>query len=329
MVWILTALTILADLPLLTPDEPIVSKVNAGEILMFRLNVPSGQRTMVTLLPLDGDVDLFISLPAEIPISKTPFKSINPALHIEQVALPKQMKQAEAIVSVFGATESKFVLTVNFTSRSVTLEPKREYLMEIQWQEIAFSEEFFLGALTVANKTATWYELNIKCIGFEEGKTNLPSSFVLGPKGKRYLGWVALTPKSRIVVTFQRTPKADAFLVADCVSRLAAGVAISPEIDIAIEDLMPNLRPLLSVAQALREGDWKRAGSLLIATLRSNPQTLTALHAFLQRTGIRLPKDILGNKIASGFGAISAVISAMAAINLPKREQVTIFVSAN
>ncbi|MCS7264357.1 MAG: hypothetical protein NZ805_05955 [Armatimonadetes bacterium] len=327
MIWMLTVFAIVfTDLPVLMPNEPVIGKVGAGETLKFRLTIPQGQRAMVTLLPLDGDADLFVSLPAEVPISKTPFKSNNPALHVERVALPKQVNQEEGIVSVFGATESKFVLNVNFTSRSVIFEPKRLVLTEIQWQEIAFSEDNFLGALTIANKTSTWYEVSVKSLGFDECKIHMPSSFVLGPKGKRYLGWVSLKPNSRIVVTFQRTPKADAFLIADCVSRLVAGVAISPEIDIAIDDLMPKIQPLLSVAQALREGDWKRASVLLMANLRSNPQTLTSLHAFLQRTGIRLPKDIFGSRIASGFGAISAAVSAMAAVNLPKREQVTIFV---
>ncbi len=327
MVWAIFALLgWFAELPVLKPYEPAVGKVAKGEVLKFRLTVPSGQRASVMLLPLEGDADLFVSLPPEISMGETPFKSVNPALQVERILLPKQKKTAEATVFVSGKSETQFVLAAKLTERTVAFDSIPTILTEIQWQEVDFSSDAFLGTLTVGNKTATWYEVTVKLVGFERGKVNLPSSFVLGPKGKRYLGWVALTPNSRITVTFQRTPKADAFLVADCVSRLVAGVAISPEIDIAVDDLMPHLRPLLSVAQGLREGDWKRAGSLLMTTLRSNPQTLTALHTFLQRTGVRLPRDVLGSKIASGFGAISAVVSAMAAINLPKNEQVRIFV---
>ncbi len=327
MVWLLVALTtILADFIPLMPGEPVVNKVGAGETLQFQAVVPEGKRATITLVPLNGDADLIVSLISEVPTGKATFKSANPALQIEWVSIPKHKKQIEVKISVLGITETQFVLFLGFTERSVAIEPRQTSLMEIQWQEVAFADDTFLGALTIANKTATWYEVTIKPLGFEKGKANFPSSFVLGPKGKRYLGWIALTPKSKIMVTFQRTSKADAFLVADCVSRLVAGVSISPEVDIAIDDLMPNLRPLLSVAHALREGDWKRASVSLVTILRSNPQTLTALHTFLQRVGVRLPRDVLGNRIASGFGAISAAISVMAVIKLPTQEQVTVTV---
>jgi len=327
MVWVLMAtLMTLGDLPTLKPNEPVMGKVAAGESLKFRITVPAGQRSIVTLFPLDGDADLFVSLPSKTPAEKTPFKSTNPALQTECVMLPKQLKQTQLEVSVLGITETRFVLAVNLTEKSAVVEPARTVLAEIQWQEVAFSENHFLGALTVANKTTTWYEVTVKAAGVDPSKVSLPSSFVLGPKGKRYLGWVALTPNTRIVISFQRTPKADAFLIADCVSRVASGVAISPEIDIAVDDLMPHLRPLFPVGQALREGDWKRAGALLVTTLRRNPKTLTALHAFLQRTGVRLPRDVLGSRIASGFGAISAIISAVSSVNLPKQEQVVLTV---
>lgn len=327
MLWMLVAtLMALSDLPTLKSDKPFLGKVAAGENLKFHLTIPSGRRAIVTLIPLNGDADLSVSLISEIPASKTLFKSASPALQIERLMLPRQVKQTEAEISISGVTETQFVLVVNWTDRRVVVEPAKTVLAEIQWQEVAFSEDTFLGALTVANKTATWYEVNVKAVGLDEGKVSLPTSFVLGPKGQRYLGWVALTSKSRIIVTFRRTPKADAFLVADCVSRVVSGVAISPEIEVAVDDLMPYLQTLLPVGQALREGDWKRAGTLLVATLRRNPQTLTALHAFLQRTGVRLPRDVLGNRVASGFGAISAIISAASAVNLPKQEQVVITV---
>lgn len=327
MVWALAMVLLALGEPFaLTPQEPVVGKVAAGETLKFRLTVPAGQRAALTLVPLDGDADLVVTLPPRTSASKSPLKSANPALQIERVALPSQPKQVDAEVSVIGVTETQFVLALRWTDRKVVVEPAKTLLAELQWQEVAFSGNAFLGALTVANKAATWYEVSVKVVGEDAKKVSLPASFLLGPKGKRYLGWVSLTPKSRIVVTFQRTQKADAFLVADCVSRVVTGVAISPEIDVAVDDLMPHLRPLLPVGQALREGDWKRAGSLLASALRRNPQTLTALHAFLQRTGVRLPRDVLGSRVASGFGAVSAVIAAASSVNLPKREQVVLSV---
>jgi len=330
MVWLLVTLGLIWGLSSepenLTAHKPIVGKVSAGETLKFKLTLPKGQRTSVTLMPLDGDADLFVLLPPSASISQTPFKSTNVALQVERVILPAQTKETEAIVCVVGATETQFVLSARWTKHKFAVEPSKTFLAEIEWQEVSFSESAILGALTVANKTPTWFEVTVKPVGIDASKVSLPASFVLGPKGRRYLGWIALKPDSQIVVTFQRTPKADAFLIADCVSRLVAGVGISPEIDIAIDDLMPNLKPLLAVAQPLREGDWKRAGAMLIATLRRSPQTLTALHNFLQRTGIRMPRDVFGSRIASGFGAISAVISAMSAINLPKQERVILTV---
>jgi len=330
MVWLLVTLGLIWGLSgepeNLTEHKLIVGKVSAGETLKFKLTLPKSQRTSVTLMPLDGDADLFVLLPPTTSISQTPFKSKNVALQVERVILPAQPKEAEAVACVVGATETRFVLLVCRTKHKFIVEPSKTVLADIEWQEVSFSENTILGALTVANKTPTWFEVTVKPVGIDVSKVGLPISFVLGPRGKRYLGWVALTPDSQVIVTFQRTPKADAFLVADCVSRLVAGVGISPEIDIAIDDLMPNLKPLLAVAQPLREGDWKRAGAMLIATLRRSPQTLTALHNFLQRTGIRLPRDVFGSRIVSGFGAISAVISAMSAINLPKQERVVLTV---
>jgi len=330
MLWLLVTLGLMSCLgsegETLTVREPVVGKISAGETLKFRLTLPKGQRTSVTLMPLDGDADLFVLLPPITSINQTPFKSTNVALQVERVILPAQPKETEAAVCVVGVTETQFVLSVRWTKHKFAVEPSKTALADIEWQEVSFSESAILGALTVANKTPTWFEVTVKSVGIDASKMNLPASFVLGPKGKRYLGWVALKPDSQVVVTFQRTPKADAFLIADCVSRLVAGIGISPEIDIAIDDLMPNLKPLLAVAQPLREGDWKRAGTMLIATLRRSPQTLTALHNFLQRTGIRLPRDVFGSRIASGFGAISAVISAMSAINLPKQERIVLTV---
>lgn len=328
MLWLIAALVLALNpsegAQVLTENEPIIGKVGANAKLKFRLLVPAGQRGVVTLIPLDGDADLFVLPAPDTSILQTPFKSTNPSLQVERVILPVRQKETQVTVCVAGLTETQFVLSVRWTKYRFASEPARTFLVDVQWQEIAFSNEVALGALTIANKTNTWYEVNVKAVGVDERKVSLPSSFVLGPKGQRYFGWVELMPNSRLKVTFRRTPKADAFLVADCVSRLVAGVAISPEIDIAIDDLMPKLQPLLSIAQPLREGDWKRAGTILVTTLKRSPQTLTALQEFLKRTGVRLPRDVFGSRIASGFGAISAIISAMSAINLPKQEQVTL-----
>ncbi len=310
----------------LTSEEPVVQKVRAKETLQFRLSVPPQQRGIVTLVPLDGDADLFVLLPPETLPTKTPYKSTNVALQTEQVLLPRQAKETEAIVQVVGITDTRFLLSVRWTALAFVNTPEKPSLVEVRWQEVGLSNDILLGALTVLNRTNSWYEVRLKPAGPNLSKVALPTSFVLGPKGERYLGWVAVSPADRLQLTVQRSQRADAFLVADCVSRVVAGVALSPNAEVAIDDLLPQLKPLFPVAQALREGDWKRAGALLLAALRRYPQTLTALHTFLQRAGIRIPRDIVGSRMGSGFGAISAIIMAMSVVHLPKEEQVTVTV---
>ncbi|MGQ9463079.1 MAG: hypothetical protein ACUVTP_09005 [Candidatus Fervidibacter sp.] len=267
MLWLIVALMLTLNpnegAQALTENEPIIGKVDANATTKFRLLVPAGRRGVVTLVPLDGDADLFVLPTPNTSILQTPFKSTNPSLQVERVILPARQKETQATVCVVGLTETQFVLFARWTKYHLASEPARTLLVDVQRQEITFSNEMALGALTIANKSNTWYEVNVKAVGMDGRKVSLPSNFVLGPKGQRYFGWVELMPNSRLIVTFRRTPKADAFLVANCVSRLVAGVAISPEIDIAVDDLMPRLQPLLSVAQPLREGDWKRAGTIL------------------------------------------------------------------
>ncbi len=310
----------------LTSEEPVIQKVRAKETLQFRLLVPPQQRGIVTLVPLDGDADLFVLLPPETPPAKTPYKSTNVALQTEQVLLPRKAKETEAIVQVVGITDTRFLLIVQWTALAFVTTPEKPLLVGLRWQEVRLSNDTLLGALAVINRANSWYEVHLQPVGPNLPKVALPASFVLGPKGERYLGWVAFSPADRLQVTVQRSPRADAFLVADCVSRVVAGVALSPNAEVAVDDLLPQLKPIFPVAQALRDGDWKRAGVLLLAALRRSPQTLTALHTFLQRAGIRIPRDIVGSRLSSGFGAISAVVMAMSVVHLPKEEQVTVTV---
>lgn len=79
MLWLLVTLGLMSCLgsesETLTVREPVVGKILAGETLKFKLALPKGQRTSVTLMPLDGDADLFVLLPPITSINQTPFKS--------------------------------------------------------------------------------------------------------------------------------------------------------------------------------------------------------------------------------------------------------------
>jgi len=91
-----------------------------------------------------------------------------------------------------------------------------------------------------------------------------------------------------------------------------------------LRERLEDLEPLMPVADALRRGDWKKAGSILISVMRKNPKTLTALHSLLTRSGIRIPKDLLNTKIGLGLGSVSAVITAIGAMKAPQKEEVII-----
>ncbi len=324
--WVVTALAVTGAWTQepLTTEEPIVGKVQAGETVQYRLTVPAGKRGFVTLLPLDGDADLFVLLPPTMPLEKTPLKSVGVALQMERVVLPAQKQDSEAVIVVRGVTATRFFLTASWTTKQVQVSPAERKVIGVNWQEDAVSSEVVLLALTLQNKSSSWYEVTVKAVGTVAQKAALPKPFMLGPQGQRDLGWVALSSNARLDVTMERTVKADLFLVADLVSRVVAGVGLSPEVVVAIDDLLPHLKPLLPVTQALREGDWKRAGATLLTVVRRHPQVLTALHTFLKRAGVHVPRDVLSNKLALGFGAVSAIVTGIAAVKAPEKESITV-----
>lgn len=325
-IWVVTALMVTgawAQEPL-TPEEPIVGKVQAGETVQYRLAIPVGRRGFVMLLPLDGDADLFVLLPPTTPLEKTPLKSTNVALQMERVMLPAQRQESEGVIVVQGVMETRFFLTASWTTKQVQVSPAERKVIGVNWREDIASNEVMLLSLTLQNKSSSWYEVTVKAVGAIAQKAALPEPFILGPQGQRDLGWIALSPDARLDVTMERTVKADLFLVADVVSRVVAGVGLSPEVGAAIDDLLPQLKPLVPVTQALQKGDWKQAGMTLLTVVRNQPQVLTALHTFLKRAGVHVPKDVLGNKLKLGFGAVSAIITGVAAAKAPEREQVTI-----
>lgn len=304
----------------LVPENPVLARVQGGELQRYRLPVPSGQRGFVTLVPLDGDADVFILLPPEMSLAKTPLKSVSAALQPERVVVPAQKQAADAVVVVKGITPTRFLLTVSWTKRQGRQVPDRSRVVAIHWQEVQATDSVALGAVTVQNRTPGWYEIRLHPKGMS--KAVLPNVFLLGPNGSRYLGWVALAPGAHLQVAAERTPKADIALVADLVSRAVAGTALAPDLQVAMDDLLPHLTPLLPVATAVRQGDWRRAAQELVTTLRQRPQTLRALQTFLARAGLTLPATGLQKPVR--FGALSAVVTAIAAAKLPARETVTL-----
>ncbi len=306
----------------LTPQTPILAEVKAGERVTFRLPCPSGQRGIVTLTPLDGDADLFLLPSPETPLERATQKSAGIALQTERLVLPALKEPTEKWVAVKSVTPTRFLLTVQWTKRQIRQQPSQTKVIAVQWQDIQFSDAVTLGAVTVRNRTPIWYEMRVTASGMEKAPPTMP--FLLGPNGARYLGWVALPAGGRLTVTAQRTKKADIVLVVDLVCRLVAGVALSPDLTVAIDDLLPNLMPLLSVAEAVQKGDWQQASAQLMAAIKRSPKTLRALHTFLQRAGVRLSLPLLGSRLNAGFGALSATIAAIAAANLPSQESVNL-----
>ncbi|MFA0731422.1 MAG: hypothetical protein LKKZDAJK_001194 [Candidatus Fervidibacter sp.] len=306
----------------LTPKTPILAEVRAGERVTFRLPCPSGQRGIVTLTPLDGDADLFLLPSLETPLERATQKSAGIALQAERLVLSALKEPTEKWVAVKGVTPTRFLLTVQWTKRQIRQQPSQTKVIAVQWQDIQFSDAVALGAVTVGNRTPIWYEVQVRASGMEKAPQG--ASFLLGPNGTRYLGWVALPTGGRLTVTAQRTQKADIVFVVDLICRLVAGNALAPDLTVAVDDLLPHLTPLLPVAEAVRKGDWRQASAKLAAAIRKSPQTLRTLHAFLQRAGGSLSLPLLGSRLNAGFGALSATIAAIAAANSPSQESVTL-----
>jgi hypothetical protein len=309
----------------LSQAQPVFSgELSAGSTMQVKLHLTSGKRTYLTLIPIDGDADLFVLLSPDETVENAKFKSTSPALETERIMLPAQQRDCDAIAVVRAETQTRFVLFATWVSSQLTLTPQKRVVIAVDAYEILGSGDALLVAITLRNATPAWYEFTLKCEGDLLKKANLPNRFILGPKGEQYIGWVVLSPTSKLVVSAERTKRSDAFLIADIVSRAIVGTALSPNLAIVLDDLLEDLEPLMPVADALRRGDWKKAGSILISVIRKNPKTLTALHSLLTRSGIRIPKDLLNTKIGLGLGSVSAVITAIGAMKAPQKEEVII-----
>lgn len=310
----------------LSPAQPaIVGELNAGSNMQVTLKLLSGRRTYVTLTPIEGDADLFVLLSQDETPETAKFKSISPALETERLMLPMQRQDGDANVVVQAVTQTRFLLYATWVGCELRIEPPRRTVVKVDAYEVFGSGDTLLIALTLRNGTSAWYEFSLKGDGELMKRVNLPRSFVLGPNGERYIGWVVVSPNSKLTITAERTRSANIFLIADILSRAVVGTALSPDIAITIDDLVDDLEPLMPVAEALYSGDWKRAGTALISIVRKNPKTLTALHTLLTRSGIRIPKDLLNTRIGLGLGSVSAVITALGAMKAPTKEQVVLY----
>ncbi|MCS7254375.1 MAG: hypothetical protein NZ781_10210, partial [Armatimonadetes bacterium] len=310
----------------LSPAQPaMLGELDTGSNMRVTLKLLSGKRTYVTLIPVEGDADLFVLLSPDETPETAKFKSVSPALETERLMLPMQRQDCDATVVVQAATRTRFVLFATWVGCELRIVPTKRTVIKIDAYEIVASGDTLLVAVTVKNATSAWYEFSLTGEGELMSKVNLPRSFVLGPNGERYLGWVTVSPSSKLTITAGRTKSANAFLIADIVSRAVIGTALSPDIAITIDDLLDDLEPLMPVAEALYSGDWKRAGTMLISIVRKNPKVLIALHTLLTRSGIRIPKDLLNTRIGLGFGSISAIITALGAIKAPQKEQAVLY----
>lgn len=303
----------------------MIGELNAGSSMQVTLKLLSGRRTYVTLTPIDGDADLFVLLSRDESPETAKFKSASPALETERLMLPVQRQDCDATIVVRAATQTRFLLYATWVSCELRIEPPKRTVIKVDAYEVFGSGDTLLVALTLRNGTSAWYEFSLQREGELMGKVNLPKSFVLGPNGERYIGWIVVSPNSKLTVTAERTRSANFFLIADIISRAVVGTALSPDIAITIDDLVDDLEPLMPVAEALYSGDWKKAGATLMSIVRKNPKTLTALHTLLTRSGIRIPKDLLNTKIGLGFGSVSAIITALGAMKAPPKEQAVLY----
>lgn len=95
----------------LSQAQPVFSgELSAGSMMQVKLHLTSGKRTYLTLIPIDGDADLFVLLSPDETVENAKFKSTSPALETERIMLPAQQRDCDAIAVVRAETQTRFVL---------------------------------------------------------------------------------------------------------------------------------------------------------------------------------------------------------------------------
>lgn len=328
-----TLLTLLFSASVATAQtlrEPVLAKIAQGETQRYVIEATSNPNRLLTisLHSLKGDADLFVGFDADVSPEKHAFKSTNGPMQTDTVIYREVSPQSPRPlhVAVCGVMDSEYVLSVSEATRDIQTAPAQPQVFKVTSQTITGSDNLIVTGLTIENLTGAWYEVTVTKEGKVLEKSGIPQHFILGPKQRRYYGYVALDDKSKLTFHLNRnTPKARAYLVADLVVRLVNnGKPMSPDIGDAVEDLMPRLLALAPAAIKFQRGDWRGGGEELLRVLKQRSDVLYALQQVVNRSGINITRVLLTSKIGAGFGALSASMQAITASKAPGEERVEV-----
>jgi len=309
--------------------SPVAAPIKQGDIQRYFIDAHSfweARYLTITLHSLKGDADLFVGFSKDVSPDKCALKSINGPLQVDQILYDDSQKKRPIYIAVQGVIDSEYVLSVNAVRRDVQTTPAQPQVFRVTSQTITGSDALLVTGLTVENLTGAWYEVTVTKEGKALEKSGIPQHFILGPKQRRYYGYVALDDKSKLTFHLNRnTPKARAYLVADLVVRLVNnGKPMSPDIGDAVEDLMPRLFALAPAAIKFQRGDWRGGGEELLRVIKQRSDVLYALQQVVHRSGINISRVLLTSKIGAGFGALSASLQAITASKAPAEERVEV-----
>ncbi|MCS6858922.1 MAG: hypothetical protein NZT92_01220 [Abditibacteriales bacterium] len=309
--------------------SPVAAPLKQGDIQRYLIDAHSfheARYLIFTLHTFKGDADLFVGFDGDVAPDKCALKSVNGPLQVDQIIYHDSPKKRPIYIAVYGVTDSEYVLSVNAVRREVQTTPAQPRVFKVTAQTITGSDDLLVTGLTVENLTSAWYEVTVTQEGKALEKCSIPQRWILGPKLRRYYGYVALDDKSKLTFYLNRnTLKARAYLVADLVVRLVNnGRPMSPDMGDAVEDLMPRLLALAPAAVKFQRGDWRGGGEELLRVIQRRPDVLYALHQVVQRSGINISRVLLASKIGAGFGALSASLQALAASKAPAEERVEV-----
>ncbi len=316
-------------IPWISLRDPVAVPIKQGETQYYLIDGHSfwGSRYLtITLHCLEGDADLFVGFDKDISPNNYVFKSSNGPLQTDQIVYDDSQTKRPIYVAVYGVIDSEYVISIKGTATDAATTPTRPQVLRVTSQVITGSTWLIVTGLTIENLTGAWYEVTVTKEGKVLEKSAIPQHFILGPKQRRYYGYVALDDKSKLTFSLHRnTPKARAYLVADLVVRLVNnGKPMSPDIGDAVEDLIPRLYALAPAAIKFQRGDWRGGGEELLRVLKQRSDVLSALQQVVNRSGINITRVLLTSKIGAGFGALSASMQAITASKAPAEERVEV-----
>ncbi|MBI3922917.1 MAG: hypothetical protein HY318_15960 [Armatimonadetes bacterium] len=313
-----------------SPEMPyVIGSVQKGERKTYRLPIQnSALRHTATLQPVTGDVDLKVWLTDAL--DKAPdAQSQEGPLMTDRVSLtPKALAGRTALtLDVVGRTAGQYLLWVTTTGFHLT-SPSRVAggALRLKVLELFGDADVLLAHVEVTNQSGAWYELSLKPQGEALKKSSPPLRSMLGPQQTVTLSWLPFVADSSLKVSVDRTSKTALIYVAcDMTARLVNGGSGLPNsLPKDLNLLVPQLQPLAAVGELFAKGAALQGAARLVAIAKTDPKTFTALHKFLQKSGIGLSQSVLSGKILSGLGPIAAVIQGLSTLKAPEKESLTV-----